>query len=160
MSASLRAPNVETCSPELAPRCQLEILEVDRVKIQFPTLSEPADLGKKISPAQEIYQTFNNGEKMILALRVLANISSATAIPSTNVPRMTLSAVMESPTRMLVASRLAQTFLEDSDLHPGTLRLQLLMSYITLYLTIEYSIVPQMKHKYPSWGAKRIAGRK
>lgn len=97
---------------------------------------------------------------MILALRVLANISSATAIPSTNVPRMTLSAVMESPTRMLVASRLAQTFLEDSDLHPGTLRLQLLMSYITLYLTIEYSIVPQMKHKYPSWGAKRIAGRK
>src|SRR5947209_2852863 len=68
LSASPQAPNVETCSPEIAPRCQLEILEVDMVEIQFPILREPADIAKKISPAQEIYQTINNGKKMILSL--------------------------------------------------------------------------------------------
>ena len=34
------------------------------------------------------------------------------------------------------------------------------MSFITLYLTIEYSIVPQLSREHPDWGLERVAGRK
>ena len=62
--------------------------------------------------------------------------------------------------RFLIASRKAMAFLEDVEMHPFVLRLKALMSYITLYLTLEYAIVPLLKRRMPTAGPRAIDGVK
>ena len=157
--------NLENPCHEPPPR--QAILVVDMVELQYPATEVLGDLttstGQQASHAHGLFQTFNNSEKILLALQLLAKVSSTrgagTLAPG--VPTTALSSFVMGPgTGMLAASRLARKFLENSEINPALLRLQTLMCYITLHLTLEYTIVPQLQRENPDWGVKRISGRK
>jgi hypothetical protein len=61
---------------------------------------------------------------------------------------------------MLVASHRAQKYLERAEINAAQLRIEALMSYITLYLTLQYAILPQLIHENPLWNKKQIAAEK
>ena len=58
--------------------------------------------------------------------------------------------------RMLRASRLAKDFLTRSEINPPLLRLQTMMYYITLNLTLVHAIVPELQSQHPQTGVRDI----
>ena len=152
--------------PQQIHHNELGVLEVALVQLQFPASSEPAD--QPVTHARRMFQIFNDGEKMLLALQLLANVSSArdTLTPALSLPVTTPFSSSPTPAtattfaRMLAASRVAQRFLKNAEINPALLRLQTLMCYITLYLTMEYAVVPELKRNHPTWGTKRLGGQK
>ena len=165
----LPAPDIEIAPPE--PRqllhTRLEILEVDLVERQFPESNEQE--GGQLPMAHGMFRAFNNGEKILLALQLLAKVSCAqeTLAPSFSLPATTpfssaaLTEAAAGPLgRMLAAARVAQQFLENADINHSLLRVQTLMCYITLHPTLEYAVVPQLKRDYPAWKPRRIDGLK
>ena len=144
----------------------ISVLEVDLVYLQY---LEPNELGSATANIEQqvvrgLFRNFTNGNKMFRALQVIESVSR----PRDNSPQelnldVTPFSMIEgaSPmTRMLKASRLAHQFLERSDIHQSLLRLKVLMCYITLHLTLEHAIVPQLKHENPKLSPKHIAGMK
>jgi hypothetical protein len=136
-------------------------LKVDIVEVELQHQDHWA--GPK-SQSQILYYNFTDGEKMFLALQVLANVSTTrdetSLVTDSNLTTEKFSFVTGSASRMLAASRHAQKQLEKSEISSAQLRIETLMCYITLYLTLEYSIVPQLQRENQSWSSKQIAGKK
>ena len=118
----------------------------------------------QMSYSHLLYRTFTNGEKMFLALQVLANVSmtrdETNLVTDSNLTTEKFSFVTGPASRMLAASRHAQKQLEMSEIGSAQLRIETLMCYITLYLTLEHAVVPQLQRENKSWGSKQIAGKK
>jgi hypothetical protein len=146
------------------PHDRLGVLEVTMVEIQIPIPNESVTtIGIQHSHAHGLFQTFCSADKMLLALGILATCStgrdiSALTSDAPAIPQFLLATT--SAARMIAASRLARRHLEHSELNLALLRLQTLMSYLTLYLTLEYTIVPQIKREHPNLTPKSIAGKK
>jgi hypothetical protein len=171
---ALPTPNIDSLPSSSEPpqtrHNELEILEVDLVQLRFPASNElgspTINSGKQVKHVQGMFQTFNNGDKMLQALQLLAKVSSTTDLlmPALSISATTpfsASLTAAAPlTRMVAASRVARKFLENSDIQPALLRLQTLMCYLTLYLTLEHTIVPQLQHDHADWSSRQIAGRK
>ena len=143
---------------------QRRLLEVDMVELQFSATNVLGELftgmGRQVSHAHGLFQNFNDGEKMLLALQLLANVSSPRDRVTLAPDGQDFTFVTGHTTRMLAASRLAQKCLENSEIGPALVRLRALMSYITLYLTLKYAIEPQLQRENPNWSLKRVAGRR
>lgn len=140
----------------------LKILEVQLIRSQFSDSNEV--VGKQATYAHGLYQTFVSGDQMLLALELLATVSRdpagttygvpiTTPFPSATGGRLQLQS-------MIAASRNAHQFIARSEMLPGLIRLQTLMSFITLYLTMEHLVIPDLRQTNPTWWDKRIAGQK
>lgn len=162
--ANHTSPRSQSLAP-MSRHTALERLEVKLVRSHFTETSDLSPIGQHVTLTQELFQSFNNGEKMFVALQLLATVSSTQDSPAEafNVPTTTPFSSLTTttgPATMIEASRAAQKYIQRSEILPGLVRLQLLMSYMTLYLTIEKVIVPQLRLENPTWTEKRIAGEK
>ena len=106
-----------------------------------------------------LFRTFTSGEKMVNAIHLL-DIASKHTQDLTPITSLAETEDATPLSRFLIASRKATAFLEDVEMHPFVLRLKALMSYITLYLTLEYAIVPLLKRRMPTAGPRTIDGVK
>ena len=117
---------------------------------------------------QNLFRSFTSGERMVSAILLLDAISKR---PQSQdhahgldlFGPITSLAEIEGPSPIggvLVASRRAKRFLDNTEIHPSYLRLKTLMSYITLYFALEYAIVPHMRRINPTMGPKEISQRK
>ena len=115
-------------------------------------LSEHPDIERLVL---SLFRTFTSGEKMVQAIQLseIASKRTQDVTPITSLAETDGSAPLS---RLLTASQRATIFLEDVDIHPFVLGLKALMSYITLYLTLEYAIVPRLKRHMPTAGPRAI----
>ena len=118
--------------------------------------------------AYGMFCAFNDSERILLALQLLARVSSdrdslipAIGLSATTPFSSTSTQAFATPIeRLMVASRAAHQFLQNSDTHPSLLRLQILLCYITMHLTVEYAIVPELQRNNPTWGKRKIEKEK
>ena len=61
---------------------------------------------------------------------------------------------------MMLAAKRAHSYIVTFDQSPALARLRLILSYITLYLTVEFGITSRIRLENPELGQKAIAGRK
>ena len=161
-------PAPQSAGPGQSLHHGVELLEVELVERQTLDLKELASEQERCTHL--VFRTFNNGEKMLLALQLLARVSftvepstHAMSLPATTefFSAISLSGTCGSPLgRVLAASRIAHRFLENAEINPPLLRIQTMMSYITLHITLEYAIVPELEQQHPTWGSRRIGGYK
>ena len=119
--------------------------------------------------AFDLYKEFIDPEKLLEALQLLCDLGSSgysgTSIVvqegrnpfSVTEERIAESDVLE---KMIDASRHAQSQIESSEKVISVLRMKTIMSYITLFLTLEYVVVPKMRLEYPDWPQRRIEGER
>lgn len=164
--ASNPSPVLDAAGPASEPpqMCNtLGVLEVDLVHVQIAQPNE----ARTSSPSRVIWDMFRNftsGSKMFRALQLLEYVSSPG--DSMRIPGLVLVTPFATNrgvgpgARMLAASRLARKFLRTSDINPSFLKLQSVMCYLVLYLTLENTIIPQIRYEHPSFGPRKIAGMK
>lgn len=108
-----------------------------------PTLT----LSDKQTVAQRLFRSFNNGENIVKAAWLLEVVSGPSQVQNALAPIRSFGELDGSGplARMLAASRLAKSHMDVVEIHPSLMRLKTLLCYITLYLTLEYAIVPGMR---------------
>ena len=115
--------------------------------------------------AIELYNEFNDPERIVLALQLLATLSSdedpgtTMAVPAGIVMNLVRTSI-DPIARMIDASRRAQSHLGNSEKSLALLRMKTLMSYITLFLTLEHVVVPKLREEKPDWTPRQIESDK
>ena len=143
----------------------LDNLELELIPIHHDL---PISLGTESGLATDLYKEFIDPENIVQALELLCTLSGNEDPGSTIVLPVSRALNPFSgggsgngiAARMIDASRRAQKHLGDADRELALLRMRTLMSYITLFLTMEHVIVPRIRAEHPEWGNRKVDGEK
>jgi hypothetical protein len=105
---------------------------------------------------------FTKPENIIKAVTLLAQISSNTAptIDATTIPS-SLAVNRTNPFHsLLTASNHANTHLQQVEGAISVTRMKTIMSYLVIFFTLEYAVVPKLKEERPNEGQRSIAAMK
>jgi hypothetical protein len=105
---------------------------------------------------------FTKPENIVKAVTLLSQISSGTAPsidPSTIPSSLAVSGGKPFPS-LLAASRHANAHLSRVEGAVSVARMKTIMSYLVIYLTVEYAVVQRLKEENPTGGDKWVAGMK
>jgi hypothetical protein len=119
----------------------------------------------------ELFDSFTDGDRMFMALHFVATISGPAAVPvgelTGAIPfnsHVTAGSDQLTPTNqlpdMIMASRRALRFLHGVPVSHSLLRLKTIICYITMYLTLEHSIVPKLRADNPDWPPRHVDSEK
>lgn len=130
----------------------------------------PATLQSTSTLAFDLYNEFIDPDRMVEALQLLSILSSGGSIETSTITTQEGSSPFsvgqrqaandDVLDRMLNASRHAQRQIENSPKAISILRMRTIMSYITLFLTLEHGVIPKMRAENPDWDNTRINGEK
>lgn len=143
----------------------VDVLELELVKTnrEITNADDPLTSG--------LFDSFTDGDRMFMALQLVATISSPAAAPvgelTGAIPfnsHVTAGSDQLTPTNqlpdMIMASRRALRFLHGVPVSLSLLRLKTIMCYITMYLTLEHSIVPKLRADNPDWPPRHVDSEK
>jgi hypothetical protein len=140
--------DLNVVSPPLRYKA-VDVLELELVKTnrEITNADDPLTSG--------LFDSFTDSDRMFMALQLVATISSPATAPvgalTGAIPfnsHVTAGSDQLTPTNqlpdMIMASRRTLRFLHVVPMSLSLLRLKTIMCYITMYLTLEHSIVPKM----------------
>jgi hypothetical protein len=155
-----------------------EALEEPATKRAAPSTSQPALL-PDVSPLPEhlplsqvrvdgglvadLFIEFTDAEHIVQALELLCSLSGNEDVTGL-MASLNLFPIgagkTDIPSRMIDASKWAQRHLKNAERDLALVRMKTLMSYITLFLTMEHVIVPKIRAENPHWGVRQVDGEK
>jgi hypothetical protein len=156
------SPDSPPGSPQPAAPSALD--HIDLELIEYPGGVHTWDHLKKGNFTLNVVvcKEFTKPDNIVKAVTLLSQISSGTAttVDPNTIPSSLAVSGTNPFTSLLAASQQANTHLSRVEGAISVTRMKTIMSYLVIYFTLEYAVVPRLKEENPTEGDKWVAGIK